>query len=170
MRQSTLRLHHRRLTSTVTSKMPCVELGSARRLNINEVHASSRGDNSLTMYFAREDSAAESHELWMSTRSQLDLVQVQQAGKYRTGQTATWGESDWDGAPGSEPGNPPQGNELVDQFDVIAALAKGDYMTGAYAATAPDDAGLPRTVPEPSSLLLALLGIIGLLHLRRRYT
>ena len=31
---------------------------------------------------------------------QLDLVQVQIANKYLSGQTATWGEGDWDGAPG----------------------------------------------------------------------
>ena len=31
---------------------------------------------------------------------QLDLVRVQVAAKYLTGQAATWGEGDWDGAPG----------------------------------------------------------------------
>ena len=31
---------------------------------------------------------------------QLDLVQVQIAAKYLTGQPATWGEGDWNGAPG----------------------------------------------------------------------
>ena len=32
--------------------------------------------------------------------NQLDLVQVQIAAKYLTGAAATWGEGDWDGAPG----------------------------------------------------------------------
>ena len=37
---------------------------------------------------------------------QLDLVQVQVAAKYLTGQAATWGEGDWDGAQGGEIGKP----------------------------------------------------------------
>ena len=41
---------------------------------------------------------------------QLDLVLVQIAGKYMTGQAATWGEGDWEGAPGGRVGNPPPGN------------------------------------------------------------
>jgi hypothetical protein len=65
---------------------------------------------------------------------QLDLVQVQIAAKYLTGDMATWGEGDWDGAPGGEPGNPPAGNGLFDQLDVIAALDADTYLTGPYAA------------------------------------
>ena len=65
---------------------------------------------------------------------QLDLVQVQIAGKYLTGQAATWGEGDWDAAPGGTPGNPPTGNGLFDQFDIIAAVGNGIYLTGPYAA------------------------------------
>jgi hypothetical protein len=38
---------------------------------------------------------------------QLDLVKVLTAAKYLTGQPATWGEGDWDGAPGGYQGNPP---------------------------------------------------------------
>lgn len=69
---------------------------------------------------------------------QLDLVQVQVAAKYLTGQTATWGEGDWNGAPGGSPGDPPVGNGLFDQFDIIAAQQAGAYLTGAYAAIASD--------------------------------
>ena len=69
---------------------------------------------------------------------QLDLVQVQQAAKYLTGQPATWGEGDWDGAPGGARGNPPDGNGLFDQLDVIAALTAGTYLTGPYAAVQPN--------------------------------
>lgn len=68
---------------------------------------------------------------------QLDLVQVQIAAKYLTGQAATWGEGDWDGAPGGEPGNPPAGNGQFDQMDIIAALAAGTYLTGPYNAIRP---------------------------------
>ena len=64
---------------------------------------------------------------------QLDLVQVQVAAKYLTGEPATWGEGDWDGAPGGQPDSPPTGNGLFDQLDVIAALAAGTYLTGPYA-------------------------------------
>jgi hypothetical protein len=69
--------------------------------------------------------------------NQLDLVKVQIAAKYLTGADATWGEGDWDGAPGGEPGNPPQGNGKFDQLDIIAALGPGHYLTGPYNAILP---------------------------------
>ena len=67
---------------------------------------------------------------------QLDLVKVQIAAKYLTGQAATWGEGDWDGAPagGGVPGSPPAGDNLFDQIDIIAALNAGLYLTGPYLA------------------------------------
>ena len=67
---------------------------------------------------------------------QLDLVQVQIAAKYLTGQTATWGEGDWNAAPGGSVGNPPQGDGQFNQLDIIAALNAGKYLTGPYAALA----------------------------------
>jgi hypothetical protein len=68
---------------------------------------------------------------------QLDLVRVQIAAKYLTGQAATWGQGDWDGAPGGSKGNPPAGNNRFDQLDIIAALANNLYLKGKYAAVAP---------------------------------
>ena len=68
---------------------------------------------------------------------QLDLILVQQGAKYLTGQTATWGEGDWNGAPGGVPGSPPSGDGRFDQLDIIAALAGGVYLTGPYAAIGP---------------------------------
>jgi hypothetical protein len=68
--------------------------------------------------------------------NQLDLVQVQVAAKYLTGQAATWGEGDWDGAPGGHPGNPPVGNGAFDQLDIISALNAGKYLAGPYGALA----------------------------------
>jgi len=65
---------------------------------------------------------------------QLDLVQVQIAAKYLTGQAATWGEGDWNGAPGGTAGNPPAGDGLFNQFDIIAAQQGATYLTGPYAA------------------------------------
>ena len=69
---------------------------------------------------------------------QLDLVKVQIVAKYLTGQAATWGEGDWNGAPGGQPGNPPVGNGQFDQLDIVSALAAGKYLAGPYAAIAPD--------------------------------
>ena len=66
--------------------------------------------------------------------NQLDLVKVQIAAKYLTGQPATWGDGDWNGAPGGSPGSPPQGDGQFNQIDIIAALGAGKYLTGAYAA------------------------------------
>jgi hypothetical protein len=67
---------------------------------------------------------------------QLDLVQVQIAAKYLTGQAATWGEGDWDGAPGGSPGTPPAGDGFFNQGDVVAALTGGKYLQGPYAVLA----------------------------------
>ena len=75
---------------------------------------------------------------------QFDLIQVQQSAKYLTGQTATWGSGDWDGAPGGGPGSPPNGDGVFDQADITAALASGNYNSGSYwASSVPDRA--PRT-------------------------
>ena len=67
---------------------------------------------------------------------QLDLVQVLAASKYLTGQVATWGEGDWNGAPGGQPGSAPYGDGFFDQSDIIAALAGNIYLRGPYGATA----------------------------------
>ncbi len=65
---------------------------------------------------------------------QLDLVKVQIVAKYLTGRAATWGEGDWNGAPGGKQGAPPPGNGFFDQLDIISALAPGHYLMGPYAA------------------------------------
>lgn len=57
---------------------------------------------------------------------QLDLVRVLQAGKYLTGEPATWGEGDWNGAPGGRPGDPPLGDGRFNQLDIIAVLGDSD--------------------------------------------
>ena len=69
---------------------------------------------------------------------QFDLVQVQIAARYLTGQAATWGEGDWNGAPGGEPGSPPAGDGLFNQFDIIAAQQASRYLAGPYAAIQSD--------------------------------
>jgi hypothetical protein len=64
----------------------------------------------------------------------IDLVRVQVAAKYLSGAVATWGEGDWDGAPGGSPGNPPRGDGFFNQFDILAALSANHYLSGPYAA------------------------------------
>jgi hypothetical protein len=69
---------------------------------------------------------------------QLDLVKVFVSARYLTGQTATWGQGDWNGAPGGQVGNPPPGDGLFNQRDIIAAQQAGTYRTGPYAAVRPN--------------------------------
>ena len=86
--------------------------------------------------------------------NQLDLVQVQIAAKYVTGQAATWGDGDWNGAPGGSPGDPPSGDGVFNQLDIISALGPGHYLTGPYAAIPPGVAGTVKhrssTTPTPA--------------------
>jgi hypothetical protein len=103
---------------------------------------------------------------------QLDLVRVQMGAKYLTGQLATWGDGDWDGAPGGSPGDPPPGDLFFDQRDIIAALASGVYLTGPYATIRPqplagvrstafvsDTPAPPIAIPEPQSGRLMWIGL-----------
>jgi hypothetical protein len=90
---------------------------------------------------------------------QLDLVQVQVAGKYLTGEPATWGEGDWNGAPASLTARPPAGDGLFNQLDIVAAQQAGLYLTGAYAAVR---AHQLAAVPEPNTCFLAAVGLLGL--------
>jgi hypothetical protein len=97
---------------------------------------------------------------------QLDLVRVQVAGKYLTGEAATWGEGDWDGAPGGSVADkmPPAGNGQFDQLDIIKALDAGMYLKGSYCSD-----GVPAlAIPEPSTFWLLALGLTGALFGWRR--
>jgi hypothetical protein len=91
---------------------------------------------------------------------QLDLVKVQIASKYLTGQPATWGDGDWNGAPGGSEGNPPVGDGLFNQRDIIAAQLANIYLMGPYAALAPRDGirgdGQTSIVYNPATGELAL--------------
>ena len=102
---------------------------------------------------------------------QLDLVQVQIAAKYLTGQMATWGEGDWNGAPGGEVGNPPLGDGRFDQLDIITALAANTYLTGPYAAigtvgTFREGSTSLVAVPEPAAWSLISLAVVALISSR----
>jgi hypothetical protein len=99
---------------------------------------------------------------------QVDLIQVLEANKYNTGLPATWGEGDWNGAPGGSPGDPPAGDGHFDHWDIMAALRAGTWMTGPYGALGdPVPAGV-EPVPEPSSWMLASLALLALAAAWRR--
>lgn len=122
---------------------------------------------------------------------QFDLIRVQQAAKYLTEQPATWGEGDWNGAPGGSAGAPPTGDGFFNQDDIVAALSAGKYMQGPFAALAGqgegdgkatvtcavgsplgggDSAAVDfRCVPEPSTTVLIGCGLVGLLAMPRRH-
>jgi hypothetical protein len=68
---------------------------------------------------------------------QRDMVRVLQAAKYLTGQSATWGEGDWNGAPGGTLASPPRGDGRFNQLDIVAAQQGGIYLAGPYAAVQP---------------------------------
>jgi hypothetical protein len=68
---------------------------------------------------------------------QFDLIKVQIAAKYLTGQPATWGEGDWNSAPAGGQGAPPPGDGRFNQFDIIAAQQANIYLRGPYAALSP---------------------------------
>ena len=78
-----------------------------------------------------------------------DMVQVFARGKYETGADATWGEGDWNA------------DLKFGSGDMVAAFAAGGYEKGMKAVAV-------DAVPEPGSIVLALLGTIGLVGFARR--
>ena len=76
-----------------------------------------------------------------------DLVAVFAAGKYETEQMATWAEGDW------------SGDMVFDSGDLVAAFSDGGFELGPRQAVA--------AVPEPSSLVLLVLGCLALVRRRR---
>jgi hypothetical protein len=78
-----------------------------------------------------------------------DLTTVFTAGEYEDYITlnSTWAEGDWNGDGDFESG------------DLVVALADGGYETGPRAGR--------HAVPEPSSAMLLLLGIVGVVRRSR---
>lgn len=75
-----------------------------------------------------------------------DLVQVFVAGKYATGERATWREGDW------------TDDGYFNSSDLVSAFQTGRYETGPHAVA---------TVPEPASTVLAALATIAVAALTR---
>ncbi|MCP4194649.1 MAG: PEP-CTERM sorting domain-containing protein [Planctomycetaceae bacterium] len=75
-----------------------------------------------------------------------DLVSVFSAGKYESGEMAGWAEGDWDG------------DMTFGSGDLVIAFRSGGYEQGPRPAVA--------AVPEPSSVVLLLIGFVALLRRR----
>jgi hypothetical protein len=71
-----------------------------------------------------------------------DFITVFEAGKFETGEFATWAHGDWNA------------DGLFDTSDFIKAFEAGGYELGIRTAV--------NAVPEPSALVLLALGMIGL--------
>ena len=78
-----------------------------------------------------------------------DFVAVFVEGKYETGETAGWVQGDWNA------------DLVFDSGDFVAAFVDGGYEIGPFP-------GAVQAVPEPSAIVLSLLGLIALSGLRRR--
>jgi hypothetical protein len=82
--------------------------------------------------------------------SSADLVDMLAAGTYESGQPSKWSTGDFNG------------DGITNSGDLVTALAGGGYEQGPMQAVA--------SVPEPSSLLLVLLGTLAALGTGRRRT
>ena len=78
-----------------------------------------------------------------------DLVTVFSAGKYEADSPAGWDDGDWDA------------DSLFNSSDLVAAFSDGGYEVGPV---------LPAVaaIPEPTSIVMALLGLMSFACLRRR--
>ncbi|MDG2381185.1 MAG: PEP-CTERM sorting domain-containing protein [Pirellulaceae bacterium] len=82
-----------------------------------------------------------------------DLVAVFAAAKYETGEAASWAQGDWDG------------NSTFSSSDLVAAFSNAGYDAGIRPG-GPNPA--TAAVPEPSSLVLAVISLFGIAGALRR--
>lgn len=76
-----------------------------------------------------------------------DFVVVFQVGKYETGETAGYAEGDWNG------------DTVFNSSDFVVAFQDGGFEQGPLP--------MAVAVPEPASVVFLLLGLLGLMRLRR---
>ncbi|MCP4194549.1 MAG: PEP-CTERM sorting domain-containing protein [Planctomycetaceae bacterium] len=81
-----------------------------------------------------------------------DLVTVFAAAKYETGQEASWGQGDWNG------------DQKFDSGDLVTAFSNAGYEAGER----PGGPNAAAVVPEPSTMALALISLLGLMGVARR--
>ena len=77
-----------------------------------------------------------------------DFVDIFSAGKYETDEFARWSDGDWNA------------DERFDSGDLVVAIQGGGYETGTRQTVA--------SVPEPSGLMLSVLGWLGMSRFRRQ--
>ena len=83
-----------------------------------------------------------------------DFVVVFSSAKYETGQPAVWTQGDWDG------------DGVFNSSDFVAAFSNAGYETGPRPG-GPNPGAL--AVPEPSSVVMVLISLVGLMgSIRRR--
>ncbi|MDG2383075.1 MAG: PEP-CTERM sorting domain-containing protein [Pirellulaceae bacterium] len=80
-----------------------------------------------------------------------DLVTVFSFAKYETGEAATWKQGDWDG------------DQTFDSGDLVTAFGNAGYNAGER----PGGPNPAVAIPEPSSLVLLLIGLIALTRNRK---
>ena len=99
-----------------------------------------------------------------------DIILALAGNKYESGKPATWAEGDWNGAPDPTfTKSPPPGDGLFNSNDIIIALGTGLYEAGPYAATIHEQKADFPTVPEPSTLAIAIPSVVLFSLGRRRH-
>ena len=130
--------------------------GSERELDIVRYDISGDGrvdENDLATWLAAAASTNGLESAYVRGDANLDgqfnsgdLVEIFNVGKYELASDANWAEGDW------------TGDRRFDSGDLIAAFSDGGYESGAPAVVG--------AVPEPTSVILLVFGIIGLCGLR----
>ena len=88
--------------------------------------------------------------IWIWSSTAATWSRCFSRGKYETGEDAGWEDGDWNG------------DTVFGSSDMVAAFVGGGYEKGQRQAAA------ASAVPEPSSLVLLLISLLGLCGRRRQ--